>query len=46
MAYAQWVIIVLHNVGAKDFKLKNLNPSWGKLYADGSCLVPSRLRRC
>ncbi|KAJ3506277.1 hypothetical protein NLJ89_g6956 [Agrocybe chaxingu] len=34
-AYAQWVIIVLHSVDSKPFKVKNLNASWGKLYADG-----------
>ncbi|KAF8919893.1 pleurotolysin A [Mucidula mucida] len=35
MAYAQWVIIIIHNVGAKPLKLKNLKPTWGKLHADG-----------
>nr|AAL57035.1 PriA [Pleurotus ostreatus]BAD66666.1 pleurotolysin A [Pleurotus ostreatus]BAD66668.1 pleurotolysin A [Pleurotus ostreatus] len=35
MAYAQWVIIIIHNVGSKDVKIKNLKPSWGKLHADG-----------
>ncbi|CAA7264053.1 unnamed protein product [Cyclocybe aegerita] len=35
MAYAQWVIIILHNTGAKPLKLKNLKPSYGKLHADG-----------
>ncbi|KIJ46808.1 hypothetical protein M422DRAFT_164791 [Sphaerobolus stellatus SS14] len=35
MAYAQWVIIIIHNVGAKPLKLKNLKASWGKLHADG-----------
>ncbi|KAF9458124.1 pleurotolysin A [Collybia nuda] len=35
MAYAQWVIIILHNTGAKPMKLQNLKPSWGKLHADG-----------
>ena len=34
-AYAQWVIIVIHNVGNANVKLKNLNVSWGKLHADG-----------
>ncbi|KAH8832152.1 pleurotolysin A [Flagelloscypha sp. PMI_526] len=36
MAYAQWVIIIIHNVGAKNVKVKNLNPSWGKLHANGN----------
>ncbi|KAH8832149.1 pleurotolysin A [Flagelloscypha sp. PMI_526] len=36
MAYAQWVIIIIHNVGAKNVKVKNLSRSWGKLYADGN----------
>ncbi|KAF9497705.1 erylysin A [Pleurotus eryngii] len=35
MAYAQWVIILIHNVGQQNVKIKNLNASWGKLYADG-----------
>ncbi|KAF4577128.1 Ostreolysin A6 [Pleurotus pulmonarius] len=35
MAYAQFVIIVLHNVGSKDVKIKNLARTWGKLHADG-----------
>ncbi|KAH8802405.1 aegerolysin type hemolysin [Flagelloscypha sp. PMI_526] len=35
MAYAQWVIIIIHNIGAKNVKVKNLKPSWGKLHADG-----------
>ncbi|KAK7029597.1 Ostreolysin A6 [Paramarasmius palmivorus] len=34
-AYAQWVIIIIHNVGSGNVKLKNLDPSWGKLHADG-----------
>nr|O42717.1 RecName: Full=Aegerolysin Aa-Pri1; Flags: Precursor [Cyclocybe aegerita]AAC02265.1 Aa-Pri1 [Cyclocybe aegerita] len=35
-AYAQWVIIILHNVGSSPFKIANLGLSWGKLYADGN----------
>ena len=35
MAYAQWVIIIIRNVGAGKFAIKNLNPSWGKLHAEG-----------
>uniref|UniRef100_UPI0040535BE3 Ostreolysin A6 n=1 Tax=Pleurotus ostreatus TaxID=5322 RepID=UPI0040535BE3 len=35
MAYAQWVIIIIHNVGSQDVKIKNLKASWGKLHADG-----------
>ncbi|CAA7262635.1 unnamed protein product [Cyclocybe aegerita] len=35
-AHAQWVVIVLHNVGSQPFKIANLSLSWGKLYADGN----------
>nr|AGA84054.1 umbellolysis [Polyporus umbellatus] len=35
-AYAQWVSIVIKNIGNADIKLKNLDVSWGKLYADGN----------
>ncbi|KAK7029593.1 Aegerolysin Aa-Pri1 [Paramarasmius palmivorus] len=36
MAYAQWVTIIIHNVGNGKCKIKNLGLSWGKLYADGN----------
>ncbi|RPD54664.1 Aegerolysin aa-Pri1 [Lentinus tigrinus ALCF2SS1-6] len=35
-AYAQWVTMVLKNSGSQDIKVKNMNVSWGKLYADGN----------
>ncbi|CAA7262647.1 unnamed protein product [Cyclocybe aegerita] len=41
-AYAQWVIIILHNVGSSPFKIANLGLSWGKLYADGKPLHQSK----
>ncbi|EEB93043.1 hypothetical protein MPER_08358, partial [Moniliophthora perniciosa FA553] len=34
MAYAQWVVIVLHNVGNSPMKVKNISVSWGKFHAD------------
>ncbi|KAK7047442.1 Ostreolysin A6 [Paramarasmius palmivorus] len=34
-AYAQWVIIIMHNVGSGNVRLKNLQVLWGKLHADG-----------
>lgn len=45
MAYAQWVIIIIHNVGSKDVKIKNLKPSWGKLHADGRISISPPLAR-
>ncbi|KAK7038991.1 Aegerolysin Aa-Pri1 [Paramarasmius palmivorus] len=35
-AYAQWVVIIIDNVGFGRVKLKNLSISWGKLYADNN----------
>ncbi|KAJ3514949.1 hypothetical protein NLJ89_g2067 [Agrocybe chaxingu] len=35
-AYAQWVIIILKNVGTKPFKIANLNATSGKLHTDGN----------
>ena len=35
MAYAQWVIIIINNVGSRNIKLQNVNVSWGKVHADG-----------
>jgi hypothetical protein len=40
MAYAQWVTIIIHNVGNGKCKIKNLGLSWGKLYADGKVALP------
>ncbi|KAK7023383.1 Ostreolysin A6 [Paramarasmius palmivorus] len=34
--YASWVVIIIHNVGNDDVKLKNLEVTWGMLHADGN----------
>ncbi|ESK85553.1 pleurotolysin a [Moniliophthora roreri MCA 2997] len=34
-AYAQWVVIVLRNVGNSAMKVKNVSLNWGKFHADG-----------
>ncbi|KAK7052820.1 Aegerolysin Aa-Pri1 [Paramarasmius palmivorus] len=36
MAYAQYIIIILHNVGNGPMKVKNVSLSWGKFHADGN----------
>ena len=38
-AYAQWVVMIFNNVGTQDIKVKNLQLSMGKLYADGEYLT-------
>ncbi|KAI0689925.1 pleurotolysin A [Cytidiella melzeri] len=35
-AYAQWVIVVLVNIGNTDMKLDNLRVEWGKLHENGN----------